>query len=139
MKLGVGLFVGVHEAVPVPDRVGVPVGVCVFVGVGVHEALYVYVLEAVPELESLGIADRVADPVAVAVAVAVEVAVAGSDGLLVGVFEGVFDGVGVKHWPSGKIHWSPVSTPPCGQLYVKSAACESLHVDPEREPPRGHV
>ncbi len=61
VKLGVGLLVGVHEGVPVPDRVGVPVCVCVFDGVGVQEAV------PVP--------DRVGVPVGVPVGVCVGVPV----------------------------------------------------------------
>ena len=64
----------------------------------------------VPVLEALGIADPVEDPVAVAVAVAVREA--GEDGFVLGVLDGVLDGVGVKHWPSGKIHCVPTTEPP---------------------------
>jgi hypothetical protein len=87
----------------------------------------VSVLEGVPEL--LG----------VDVILCVVEGVCERDGVFdgVGVFVGVFVGLGLKHWPSGSIQRVPLTDPPRGQLYVKSAGCDRVQVELDRLPPVG--
>ncbi len=70
------------------------------------------VLEAVP----VGVLVTVLEGVPVPVGVDVLVPVLEGVPVPVGVLEGVIVGEGVKHWPSGKIHWVPTTEPPWGQL-----------------------